>query len=99
MVRAIVSTLRAGTRVHPRVPTYYGSTDYGATDYGSTDHGSTYYYRYSWILECLVALVYGGGFIVMTPQAPTTYSPLTTCYLLLHAYSYYCTSHLLTTAS
>jgi len=23
---------------------------------------------YSWILECLVALVYGGGFIVMTPQ-------------------------------
>jgi hypothetical protein len=28
------------------------------------------YFRgwYSWILECLVALVYGGGFIVMTPQ-------------------------------
>ena len=79
--------------MHPRVPTDYGSTDYGSAYYGSTD------YRYSWILECLVALVYGGGFIVMTPQAPTTYSPLTTCYLLLHAYSYYCAGHLLTTAS
>ena len=85
------------------MPTDYSSTDHGSTDYGSTDYGSAYYgstdYRYSWILECLVALVYGGGFIVMTPQAPTTYSPLTTCYLLLHAYSYYCTSHLLPTAS
>ena len=28
------------------------------------------YFRgwYAWLLECLVALVYGGGFIVMTPQ-------------------------------
>ena len=24
--------------------------------------------RYSWLLETMVALVYGGGFIVMTPQ-------------------------------
>ena len=25
-------------------------------------------YRYSWLIETLVASVYGGGFIVMTPQ-------------------------------
>ena len=38
---------------------------------GYSAHSLVYGYHkgwYSWLLESLVALVYGGGFIVMTPQ-------------------------------
>ena len=38
---------------------------------GYSGHSLWYGYHrgwYAWILECMVALVYGGGFIVMTPQ-------------------------------
>ena len=77
----VYSYFKGWYALDPRVPTHHGSTNYGPTHYGSTHHGSTDY-RYSWILECLVALVYGGGFIVMTPQALATYYPLTDHHLL-----------------